>query len=172
MTDDAPDLLTSVSRRLFVAMMVPLAFALTFVTWKPESKCVVPAVVISCGVIGGFVGLQRRLKNFTNLDLQLIRNSWIYTCLAPMVGGVLALLLYVLFLSGLLTGDLFPKFIPDGTVKDPETFSIIFQQHGYDFQSYAKLIFWCFVAGYSERCVTDVISRFEGAAVKGAPRNW
>jgi hypothetical protein len=31
------------------------------------------------------------------------------------------------------------------------------------------LIFWAFVGGFSERFVTDVISRFEGAAVKTLP---
>jgi hypothetical protein len=70
-------------------------------------------IVIAADVIGGFVGLQRRLKDLTIQDLTLMSNSWIYTCLSPLVGGVLALLLYILFISKLVSGDLFPLFRPD-----------------------------------------------------------
>lgn len=118
------------------------------------------------GLIGGFVGLQRRLKELTVTDLELIAASWIYTCLSPLVGGMLALLLYVLFLSGLLSGDLFPHFEADENLENITSFTSIFNQHGSSYKEYAKLIFWCFIAGFSERFVTDVISRFEGAAVK------
>jgi hypothetical protein len=124
--------------------------------------------VIASGIIGGFVGLQRRLKDLTISDLELIANSWIYACLSPLVGGVLALLLYVLFLSELMTGDLFPHFVPKSGSEHCVGWHCIFEQEG-GYKDYAKLVFWCFMGGYSERFVTDVISRFEGAAVKTLP---
>ena len=177
-------LLLAVSRRFFIALMVFLAIGLfigLYVSyakaeqrWEYGGRIIVPGIVIASGIIGGFVALQRRLKDLTISDLQLIADSWIYTLLSPFVGGVLALLLYVLFLSELITGDLFPKFIP----KIPKTcaelcsgFLCIFEQEGERYQDYAKLIFWCFVAGYSERFVTDIIGRFEGAAVKTLPQS-
>lgn len=36
-------------------------------------------------------------------------------------------------------------------------------------KEYAELISWSFMADFSEHFVTDVISRFEGAAVKRLP---
>ena len=162
-------LLIIVTRRLFLTLLILFSIALAVAFLIPESRYVVPVVVIASGLIGGFVGLQRRLKDLTITDLELIANSWIYTCLSPLVGGVLALLLYVLFLSGLLSGDLFPHFIADVNTEEVTGFESIFLQHADNYKDYAKLVFWCFVAGFSERFVTDVIYHFEGAAVKTLP---
>jgi hypothetical protein len=167
-TTEAAALLMRVTQRLFIALGGLFVAALVLIIWAAlsQSQYVVPPVVVAGGFIGGFVGLQRRLKELTVPDLQLIADSWVYTCLSPLVGGVLALLIYVLFLSGLLAGDLFPHFVPDSDLQGPPGFSLIFKQHSEHFSGYAKLVFWSFVAGFSERFVTDVISRFEGTAVK------
>ena len=167
--ENSASLLISVTRRLFLALLILFSTALASAFLIPESRYVVPVIVIASGLIGGFVGLQRRLKELTITDLELIANSWVYTCLSPLVGGMLALLLYVLFLSGLLSGDLFPHFIADTNMEEITGFSSIFQQHAENYKDYAKLVFWCFVAGFSEHFVTDVINRFEGAAVKTLP---
>jgi hypothetical protein len=166
------DLLIRVTRRLFLAISTLVVFSLAGMTYivlnRPEN--VLPGVVVISGVIGGFIGLQRRLKDLTIEDLQLIADSLIYTWLSPTVGGVLALLVYVLFLSDLLSGQLFPRFEPDAVVQSAgTTFASVFQQHAVSFREYAKLVFWCFLAGYSERFVTDIIGRFDGAAVKEMP---
>jgi hypothetical protein len=160
---ESTNLLVRVTRRLFIALIIPFVVVLTIAAFVPDSRWVVPLIVIASGLIGGFVGLQRRLKDLTISDLQLIADSWIYTWLSPLVGAVLALLLYVLFLSELLSGQLFPHFIGDAKAIG---FASVFQQHGESYKDYAKLVFWCFVAGFSERFVTDIISRFEGTAVK------
>lgn len=170
------DLLVAVSRRLFTILLICLTAALVIslllpylkqaLNWEHGDRIIVPGIVIISGVIGGFVGLQRRLKELTVPDLKLIQESWIYTLLSPLVGGVLALLLYVLFLSDLISGELFPHFV--SKVDNCLGYQCLFEQYG-GYKDYAKLIFWCFVGGYSERFVTDVISRFEGAAVKTLP---
>jgi hypothetical protein len=175
---DSTKLLIVVSRRLFVAVMGFLALALVLGILLPYFKdklgfqhgqrIIVPGLVIVSGIIGGFVGLQRRLKELTIPDLELIASSWIYASLSPLVGGVLALLLYVLFLSELITSNLFPHFEPKENAQICIGFQCMFQQDA-GYREYAKLIFWCFMAGYFERFVTDVISRFEGVAVKEIP---
>lgn len=170
MFDDSHELLIAVTRRLFLALATLLLIALATMVFAPASRFAVPAVVVMAGAIGGFVGLQRRLKDLTIPDLKLIACSWVYTGLSPLVGGVLGLLLYVIFLSGLLSGDLFPHFLSEDPSKTITSFSAIFAQHADGYKEYAKLVFWCFMAGFSERFVTDVLSRFEGAAVKTLPK--
>jgi hypothetical protein len=75
----------------------------------------------------------------------------------------------MLFLSGLLSGDLFPQFAADDTAVDAVGFQKLMAQHGVAYQDYAKMLVWSFVAGYSEKFVTDVVARFEGSAVSAAP---
>ncbi|MBX3739437.1 MAG: hypothetical protein KF712_00495 [Akkermansiaceae bacterium] len=131
---------------------------------------VTPFIVFIVGSIGGFVGFQRRLKDLDDEDLTLLSESWIYTLLAPLVGGILAVLLYIVFLSGLLGGDIFPSFRQDPLIENQKVtrFSVIFSTHG-DFKDYAKLIFWAFIAGFSERFVTNILAQFEAqSGVQGA----
>lgn len=167
--EESTRLLVSVTHRLFFSLVVLFSLALLAAILLSDSRHVIMVVVITSGLIGGFVGLQRRLKELTIADLQMISTSWIYTCLSPLVGGILALLLYILFLSGLLSGDIFPHFVAEET---PQVgFATLFNQHGDNYKDYAKLVFWCFVAGFSEHFVTDVISRFEGEAMKTIPQS-
>src|SRR5579884_1359920 len=121
------DLLIRVSRRLFVALFA--MFVITIGTAFLQHRAL-PTLVIATGIIGGFVGLQRRLKDLTVNDLELIADSWIYTCLSPLVGGILALLLYLIFLSGFLSGQLFPSFVAEtGSGGGSPGFESVFQQH-------------------------------------------
>ena len=156
-----------ISNRLarVLAVLVVLFAIGAFFAYSPSGANLVtaPMACFAVGIIGGFVGLQRRLKKMTDDDLTLLANSWVYVCLAPLVGGILAVLVYVLFISGLLTGDLFPKFVPDENAEATKGLAAIFQIHG-DAPAYAKMLFWCFLAGFSERFATDIISHFDTEA--------
>ncbi len=179
------ELIIKVSVNLFRALLALLVFAAIatfliqinalpkiFAYWsggdlvaEPSGSVALPSVLV-CGVIGGFVSLQRRLKDLTLQDLELLANSKVYLMLAPMVGGVLAMVLYLIFLAGLLRGDMFPEFVSTATDKT-SGFPTIFEQYGkHGFRDYAKLLVWAFIAGYSEKFVTNVLGRFEGSAVK------
>lgn len=184
------ELIIKVSVNLFRALLALLVFGALatfliqinalprlFAHWSgrdivpgPSGSVALPSVLV-CGIIGGFVSLQRRLKDLTLQDLELLANSKICLILSPMVGGVLAMVLYLIFLAGLLRGDMFPEFNPvqtDITVGFPT----IFEQYGkHGFSDYAKLLVWAFIAGYSEKFVTNVLGRFEGSAVKTIPKN-
>ena len=154
----------TISNRLLLALgtLVALFVPAAIFAYENQGSVLIstPLMVLSVGFVGGFVGLQRRLKQMSDDDITLLANSWVYICLSPLVGGILAVLVYVLFVSGLLAGDLFPKFVPDDAVQSVEGLGAIFQIHGKP-ADYAMLMFWAFVAGYSERFVTDIISRFE-----------
>ena len=166
-----------ISNRLATALavLVVIVCAGGFLAYQVEGVVTAPLAAFAAGVVGGFVGLQRRLKGMSEDDLTLLANSWVYVCLSPLVGGILAVVLYVLFISRLVNGDLFPKFVPDlqvfpdpKCIPDPlvpvhrniKDFSAIFAVHG-EAVDYAKMMFWSFVAGFSERFVTDIINNFE-----------
>ena len=158
--NDKLNMLRTITNRLSVALgtltaiFVPGAM---YANSYPSGNIVTaPMAAFMVGVIGGFVGLQRRLKALSDDDLTLLANSWVSVSLSPLVGGILAVLTYVLFVSGLMAGTLFPKFVADAP---PATgpingLAIIFAVHG-EAVDYAKLLFWCFIAGFAERLVPD-----------------
>lgn len=159
-----------ISNRLALALglLVLLILAGALVAYHYENIVTAPIAAFAAGVIGGFVGLQRRLKSMSEDDLELLAHSWVYIWISPLVGGVLAVVLYVLFISTLLSGDLFPSFeaieVEPWEVED-QGFSRIFAVNG-GTVDYAKMMFWSFVAGFSERFVTDIISKFESRSGK------
>ena len=115
-----------------------------------------------CGIMGGFVSIQQRLKRIGDEELTLLSESWATILLIPVYGGVFSLVLFVLFLSGLLKGHLFPEFwVPDFGV--PPTIDNIkeFLTKSYPASAadFAKFAFWSFVAGFSERFVPQVIKQ-------------
>lgn len=74
-------------------------------------------------------------------------------CFSPVVGALLALILMSLLLSGLVAGDLFPKFL--NTEQEFESARAVLRG-GVTLASnsdFYKLVAWSIVAGYSERLV-------------------
>lgn len=162
-------LLITISSRLFYALAILLVFGFGILLSNqsfgvPEN--VTLPIIMLCGIVGGFVSIQRRLKDLTIEDLKLLADSRIYLLLAPLVGGVLAIVIYVIFLAELMVSDLFPKFQGVDTAEPITGFFSIFYQVAQTYSDYAKLMLWCFIAGFSESFVTNVIGRFEGKAVK------
>lgn len=152
-----------ISNRLFLGLVALLALSVLG-AWLAFTKDVLQQgattwLVMTSGIVGGFISLQRRLKEFGEEDLKLLAGSWIYVLLSPLVGGLLAMLLYVIFLSDLVTGELFPTFVSDG--KDREGIELLFYVKSDNLGDYAKLVVWCFVAGFSEKFVTNIVSHFE-----------
>jgi hypothetical protein len=120
-----------------------------------------PLAVFFVGFVGGFVGLQRRLKTLPAGDLILLGRSWVCIVISPIAGAILAELLYLLFISGLLAGNIFPLFVADVQSASSEGLKTLFQVHCPDAANYAKVLFWSFVAGFSEKFATNIIRQFE-----------
>lgn len=116
-------------------------------------------LVFNCGVIGGFVSIQQRLSDMEPDELQLLSGSWASVLVVPLFGGIFALVLYVIFLTEIITVPIFPEF-------DIKPFSDNCQDNVKQFfndtcpskgQDVAKLMFWSFVAGFSERFVPKIV---------------
>lgn len=126
-------------------------------------------VAIAFGMLGGFIALHRRLPGLSVEEMRLLNSSRFFTALTPLVGGMLAGLLYILFIAELVTSDLFPSFsFPEQEAGASRSFSDLFQVHGTEGKDYAKLIVWCFVAGLSEKFVTNMLGGLQQAVSGGS----
>ena len=120
-----------------------------------------PVAVLFVGLVGGFVGLQRRLKSLPAEDLALLVESWANIALSPIAGAILAELVYLLFISGLLKGKMFPEFDADSPAGTNLGLKELFAVHCKASSDYAMVLFWSFVAGFSEKFATNIIGQFE-----------
>ena len=152
-----------VTRRLILMTSAALAgIALIFAAslWFGE-HFMISWVCFGCGLLGGFISIQQRLKKTSSAELELLSRSWFQIVLVPIYGGLFALILYVAFLSQVLTGSLFPQFYVPAfhrppTVADAQAFfRDTFPASGADL---AKLLFWSLVAGFSERMIPQIIA--------------
>jgi len=110
--------------------------------------------VAFAGMIGGLISTLRRVqitKLDGNSDLSLIElekgQGSIY--ISPFLGAAFAVVLYVMFASGLLQGDLFPKFDFSNGIP---IYGFAVELNGLD---QAKLLIWSFLAGFAEKFVPD-----------------
>jgi hypothetical protein len=97
-------------------------------------------------------------------DAQAFKKGLVISCILSLGEGVIAAcVIYLLFTSGLLTGDLFPAFDPPKTPTD-NTFLRLFTQEPKTTVDMAKLLLWAFIAGFAERLVPDKLNRLAGEA--------
>ena len=140
-------LLRVVSNRLVWSLTALVAIGIPgalFTYFRGDALVIpTPLAVFFVGFVGGFVGLQRRLKTLPDEDLTLLANSWVGIALSPIAGAILAELLYLLFISGLLAGDMFPSFVADHPGETSQGLRTIFEVHCPD-ANYAKVLFWSF----------------------------
>ena len=159
--------LLTITKRLIIMtscglLLVVSIFALTLMR---GDRLMVSWACFGCGLVGGFVSIQQRLKKVGDEELYLLSKSWFQILLIPVYGGIFALVLYLGFLSKVIEGPLFPHFAgppfsePIPTSEDIRNFfAQTYPATGADL---AKLLFWTFVAGFSERFVPQIIGKSE-----------
>jgi hypothetical protein len=155
-----------VTRRLIIMTMMALGFVATvfLINLITGKRFMVSWACFGCGLIGGFVSIQQRMKDVKDEELDLLSRSWFQILLIPVYGGIFSLVLYLAFLSGIVEGALFPRLTIPGFGTPPSTqdmknlFLSTYPTTGVDL---AKLIFWSFVAGFSERLVPQIINKTE-----------
>src|SRR6476659_6189569 len=108
-----------ITRRLILmtlsALTVVVAiFAVTLIYGK---RFMTSWTCFGCGLIGGFVSIQQRIRTIAEEELELLSRSWFQILLIPVYGGIFALVLYLALLSQIVEGVLFPKFsIPEFSI--------------------------------------------------------
>jgi len=151
-----------VSKRLLI--FAGISLVLTVIVFIPtffyNYHFFISWLCFECGIIGGFVSIQQRLKKIDNDELTLLSESWASILLVPVYGGIFSLVLYILFLSGLIKGDLFPQFMVhvfNNPVSTDDIKKLLTETYPKDGADFAKFIFWSFLAGFSERFVPQII---------------
>jgi hypothetical protein len=117
-------------------------------------------MVFAAGATGGLLSLQRRLQSLPSYGeslSDLVELSGRMTVrLTPIIGGVFAIVLFLIFASGLASGTLFPT-LPKLDASDFMGFIEHLQPE--DASNWGKLLLWSFIAGFAERFVPDTLDR-------------
>ncbi len=118
-------------------------------------------IVFAAGATGGLLSLQRRLQNLPTSGeslSDLVELSGGMTIkLTPIIGGTFAVVLFLIFCSGLAIGPLFPKFSDTATASGFIDFAVTLRPQSN--AEWGKLLVWSFIAGFAERFVPDTLDR-------------
>lgn len=167
------DLSKLIIRRVFIAqfvlILVTAIILIGLLFFSDQLGSFIFAFFFGC--FGGSLSLLRRMHKESVASLELVADSWISNLMPLMYGGLMAAVAYMLFVSGLLTGikgeglftsNLFPDF-NTVSLSGTETLTL---RHVLDIRpaqisDAGKLMVWCFIAGYSEKFVADILSTLE-----------
>lgn len=115
--------------------------------------------IIVAAIVGSVVN-----EPFRHSEAISLSGWWIlcYMIWKMSVSIVFAFVLYMTFIAGLISGDMFPKFVnttvqSGGKFVNMKEFSTIVDPESY--KDVAKILVWSFIAGYSERFVPNLISQ-------------
>jgi hypothetical protein len=121
-------------------------------------------LVMLMGALGGFLSVQQRIAKISTdqdpiLTMFQLQKGLFAVRLAPLTGALCALVLLLIFQADLLTGALFPDMkkllFRLGTLQAPTG---VFTG-GDNAIQFAKLLVWCFIAGFAERFVPDTLNK-------------
>jgi hypothetical protein len=121
-----------------------------------------PALLFVTGGVGAVLANYRRLSEIPEESAEvsklLRRTALLQLCVAPFIGGTFALLLWMLFFTGILKGSLFPTIVG---IEQPynDWYHLMKCTRPETFADAAKGTIWAFIAGYAERFVPNVIDR-------------
>jgi hypothetical protein len=155
------------------AYTVALGVGLFFLRKDEHSFVAMVLCVLYFGIIGGFVSSQRRMQNIpTDVDPLIsifgLDTAGYYLWLSPLLGGIFAIILGLMFVGGILKGTVFPDFYVSKII-DPSGTKLLMNRSlfkGFALQAlptgteeWAKLFIWSFLAGFAERLVPDNLDR-------------
>lgn len=128
-------------------------------------------VCVFFGVMGAYLSRLIAFQNGApNLSYDDLENGYArhYIFVRLLVGGLCALVVYFVIAGRLIGGELFPN--PDeGATGGFGTLWGVYGAEGYTgpTANFAKLIIWCFIAGFSERFLPDQLSALEAKSKTG-----
>jgi hypothetical protein len=183
---------------LFLGTLIAILLGILFVSdflihffligdWKnnPDAPDVpLLATVMVTGALGAFFSALTRLYSFDQLPRVLLERGLklpppqllMYSLVPPLVGAIAALVLYLAFAGGLVSGALFPaischepKTAVDGKLIEEiyrcTKLSSLLSTDGPDHAAdFARVIVWSFIAGFAERLVPNMLDSISKTA--------
>ena len=152
---------------LLIILLLVMIFAGAKFGDKTDPAPSIALSVIVCGTLGAMFSAATRLYTFRDLPAAIVDTATVklgnfyifaYSLLPILIGAISAAVVYVLFLSGLLKGSLFPAF--GCHIASCQTFSDLIWRFGpQTSEDFAKCLIWGFIAGFAERLVPDALQR-------------
>ena len=167
--------LDEVNKRLLFVLSLFLLLALItlgvdYMRWGQWNQTVslIPMIFFA-GAERAAISLQNRLQQVPTsgdsiINLFALKHGRASLWLTPIMGALFALLAYLLFISGFVKGDLFPKIrIAEATPGRPRNYtsfgSYLYSMSPIDSLNFAKLLIFCFLAGFAERLIPGALDR-------------
>jgi len=191
MDDNKRILFRRIGILLFIFLALSVLAVTCFVVYPDQLGSMVFALLI--GGIGAIVSLVKRFPKLDEEKLNFLCSSWWILIVPITTGVVMAGLLYFIFLSGLVTGDngggffttnLFPNLSDpskqatsserlsfkdllskQATPSEGLSFKDLLRIRPDSVKDFGKLLVWCFLSGYSERLVSNLLDIIEKRAV-------
>jgi hypothetical protein len=172
--EDTRGFLIRALMQTYLAIIIPVAVILIIILilinlsniynsdWKIVSEI---SLLLSLAALSGTTGsylsallriLGVRDNNQIAQNIVAFKSSEKALRMAPRTGMLFALVLMLLFSAGLISGSLFPKL--NINAHSPLNFIPL--------EELSKSLIWCFIAGFSERLVPDIIDRLSDKAKK------
>ncbi len=159
--------------RQYTVLGLVLLFAMVIVTcavWAHyhQLNFRVPLVLLLffSGFLGGASNHFRRLQalRFTDEELKKSISSYsltVQSIISPCIGGVFAVMAYLIFGAGLLRGPLFPAFQNYKllNVAESTSLSAFFLLQPKLNRDIALMFIWAFLAGFSEKFIPNFLDR-------------
>jgi hypothetical protein len=119
-------------------------------------------VIALAGCLGGVTNNYRRVQAPSVVEQLEAGDKYgkvLFQCLlSPLIGGLFAIIAYVLFISGLVEGSLFPRFTGSDTGYE-NVYAFLNGIQPATHVDVAKSLLWAIVAGFCESFVPNYLDK-------------
>jgi hypothetical protein len=150
-----------------VALAIMIATTAMAATYQDPRWVPTMGIVLLAGIVGACFSAQQRAQapipeGDVQTRVQVLTRLAESFYFAPIGGAIGALVLFCLFAGQLVQGQLFPRVWTTDPSGTHSFFAFLISAGPYDGMEMAKLLAWCFIAGFSERLIPSALDQLGG----------